>query len=191
MLYLGFQVFPPEAGPCTGTFCPHAALNPCLVSRQLRRQARYHGRGDVAKRSEFEARKRAVAEAREARLHKDDPKVASGGRGFPDNPLLQARPVREPCLCSRWFGKPQRDSRIFSLRLLVHASRGQNVTAVQASMDLIIRNRNKTRCRSRQDVQRAQRAGGATTCWHTSWCRNTAWHGRRWRTVRQTCAAAA
>ena len=101
MLYPGFQVSHPEAGPCTGTFCPRAALSSCLVSRQPRRQARYHGRGDVAKRSEFEARKRAVAEAREARLHKDDPKVASGGRGFPDNPLLQARPVREPCLCSR------------------------------------------------------------------------------------------
>lgn len=80
-------------------FFPHLSLGSCLVSRQLGRQARYHGRGDVAKRSEFEARKHAVAEAREARLHKDDPKVASGGREFPDNPLLQARPVLEPWFC--------------------------------------------------------------------------------------------
>ena len=105
MLLVGFQVFHPEAGPCTGTFCLHAALDFCLVSRQPGWQARYHGRGDVAKRSEFEARKRAVAEAREARLHKDDPKVASGGRGFPDNPLLQARSVLEPC----WVDKPAQE----------------------------------------------------------------------------------
>jgi len=54
-------------------------------------QARYHGRGEVAKRGEFDARKAAVADAREAALHKDDAKVASGGRAFPGQPLLQVR----------------------------------------------------------------------------------------------------
>ena len=69
---------------------------------------------------------------------------------------------------------------MFSLRLLGHARRGQNVTAVQTGMDLILRNRNRTRCGSEQDAQRAQRAGGATACWHTSWCRK---HGMAWQAL--------
>ena len=81
---------------CTGRLILSLPHGPCPVSRGPVRQARYHGRGDVAKRSEFDARKRALAEAREARLHKDDPKVASGGRAFPHNPLLQARPFLTP-----------------------------------------------------------------------------------------------
>jgi len=56
---------------------------------------RIRGNGEVIKREEFEARKEAAEQARQARLNKKPKRLASQGKNVEDFPLLQ---VPEHCL---------------------------------------------------------------------------------------------
>lgn len=53
------------------------------------------GNGEVIKREEFEQRKEAAEQARQARLNKKPKKLASQGKNVEDQPLLQALKDRE------------------------------------------------------------------------------------------------
>jgi hypothetical protein len=52
---------------------------------------RIRGNGEVIKREEFEQRKEAAEQARQARLNKKPKKLASQGKSVEDYPLLQVR----------------------------------------------------------------------------------------------------
>jgi hypothetical protein len=57
----------------------------------LRPHIRIRGNGEVIKREEFEQRKEASEQARQARLNKKPKKLASQGKHVEEFPLLQVR----------------------------------------------------------------------------------------------------
>lgn len=57
----------------------------CLSRHRIR------GNGEVIKREEFEQRKEAAEQARQARLNKKPKKLASQGKAVEEFPLLQVR----------------------------------------------------------------------------------------------------